>query len=90
MSGNMDSTERDFFAQSLQRIEKHQEKTCDELKELKDDVHKIDISVACLDQRVSDQMDQSDKKVNAKWMKIGLVITSVAAIGAVGTVFVVL
>lgn len=90
MGENMDSDEKNFFIKYLERIEKHQGKTCDELKDLKDDVHKIDKTVGCLDERVTAYMDLDDKKTNTKWMKLGLIITSVAAVGAVSAVIVVI
>ena len=73
MSGNVDSVDKEYFQKSLEKIESHQEKTCDELTELKE-------GFIQLKSMVQNHLSSLDKKENRKWKIIsaGLAVFAIS------------
>jgi len=80
MSSNMDSDDKNFFMKMFEKIEKHLEKTCDELHEV--DKNLIELKTDFRNHIERSTQDKEEKNKNhvhkREWLLVG--ITGIAVI----------
>ena len=73
MSSNMDSDDKNFFLKMFEKIEKHLEKTCDEL-------HEVDKNVIKLKTDFRNHLDCAKNNENRKWKILSAVLAGAVII----------
>ena len=73
MSSNMDSDDKNFFMKMFEKIEKHLEKTCDEL-------HEVDKNVIELQSDFRNHLDCTKNNENRKWKIVSAVLAGAVII----------
>lgn len=77
-----------YFKKTLEDMKKHQEKTCDELKDILKGQHKQDLAITKFDEKLSNHLSNIEKEENKaqkkkenNWKRIAVIFGGIGALG---------